>query len=471
MSQEDPNQVGFLRLMMSELGERLGLNRRAGGDSGRRNMDEILRRKTNLEYKDFAARYDRKDIAGRIVDAWPDATWRKKPIITEDEEADDTPFEKAWTELEKRLRCLHYFTRADKLAGLGRYAVILIGVKGGTALSTALTQNQFKEPSSVIYLSVFSEQHAKVRTWVSNPRDARFGQPETYSIDLSSNVEGFTGVGTQEVHWSRIIHVAEDLLENEVFGRPRLERVFNLLEDLEKVVSGAAEMFYLGADRGLHADIRDDFKVDDKDREAMKQQLEEYSEGLRRILRTRGVDINTIGGTVVDPSGAADKVLDLIAGTTGIPKRILIGSERGELASSQDETNFNGRVQERREDHAEPTILRPFIDRLIWLGAFTEPKDGYTVEWPSLFELSDSEKVTIVKDLATAARMMPGLVTPGEVREGYLGLEYELPKEKEDDDGNKDGDKDDGKTDDETTDGEEGVTRTVKDLVTEEEEL
>ena len=41
-------------------------------------------------------------------------------------------------------------------------------------------------------------------------------------------------------------------------------------------------------------------------------------------------------------------------------------------------------IQERHEQFAEPSILRPFIDRLIWLGALPAPV-GYEVEWPSLF--------------------------------------------------------------------------------------
>lgn len=455
------NTIGFMRVL-SAVSERLGFTRRAGGDSARRNLDEILRRKKNLSYGDFVERYNRKDIAGRIVDALPDATWRKKPIISENEDPNPTDFEKTWVALEERLRCTHYFTRVDKLAGLGRYAVLLMGVKGGTALSSPLTVNQFRDPSSLIYLSVFSEANATVKTWVDDPKSERFGKPNMYELDFSTNTDGFSGVGKREVHWTRIIHVAEDLLEDEVHGRPRLERPFNLLEDLEKVVGGAAEMFYLGADRGIHADIRENFNIDDEEAKKMDDELREYSEGLRRIIRTQGMDVNTIGGTVVDPSGAADKVLELIAGTTGIPKRILLGSEQGELASSQDETNFNGRVQERREDHAEPVILRPFIDRLIWLGMLKGPSDGYSVEWPSLFEVSDKEKVGIVKDLATANRMMPGIVTAGEVRRDFLGYTYELPNDEEEDDENDDeGDK--GETNEEESNDE--VSRTADDLL------
>jgi uncharacterized protein len=431
----DPNQIGLFRVFSAVL-ERAGLTRRLEGDSAKRNLDDILRRKKDLAFKDFFTRYDRKDIAGRIVDAYPDATWRKPPVVTEDKEADDTPLEAAYKRLERRLRANSYFSRVDRLAGLGRYAVLLIGTKGGSSLSTPLKKGQFTAESSIIYLSVFGEDSATIKTYVTDSSDERFGKPNTYELNFGSSVEGFVGEKKREVHWTRVIHVAEDLLEDEVHGRPRLKRVFDLLEDLEKVVGGAAEMFYQGADKGLHLDVRDEYALTDEDKAAVKEQLELYKAGLERVLRTQGITSKELGGTTADPTGPASVILDLIAGTTGIPKRMLLGSERGELASTTDETTFIGHVKERQVDHAEPVILRAFIDRLIWLGALPEPKveEGYSVEWPSLFERSDTEKVAMAKDLATANRLMPGLVSPEEVRTKYLGFEAATEAEEEGED-------------------------------------
>ena len=102
--------------------------------------------------------------------------------------------------------------------------------------------------------------------------------------------------------------------------------------------------------------------------------------GLNRYLRTQGVDAEQLapGMQGADPSNIIDKELDFIAGAAGIPKRILIGSERGELASTQDEAAWSSRIMERREQHATPNMLAPTIDRLMKLGCLD--RQGYEIE-------------------------------------------------------------------------------------------
>ena len=99
-----------------------------------------------------------------------------------------------------------------------------------------------------------------------------------------------------------------------------------------------------------------------------------------------------LAGSVPDPTGHIERLLDLIAGTVGIPKRLLIGSERGELASSQDENNWAMTIAARHTHHAEPIILRPFIDKLISIQALPMPRFGYVVEWPNLLAQTEEEE-------------------------------------------------------------------------------
>jgi hypothetical protein len=94
----------------------------------------------------------------------------------------------------------------------------------------------------------------------------------------------------------------------------------------------------------------------------------------------------------------------MISAVTGIPKRILSGSERGELASTQDSGEWKTYVQSRREDHAEPRIIRPFIDRLIELGILPKPDKFYRIDWLDLFSVSEKERVDIGKARANAIR-------------------------------------------------------------------
>ena len=370
--------------------------------NGKRDIYEALGYQKNPKYDDYYSMYDRQDIAGRLIDMPSSATWRNEPDVVEtDDEEKNTPFEQAWGDLSDRLRIWHYFERVDRLAGIGRYAVLVIGTKGETALNEPLLPNSLSSPDDILYVAPFSEQSAPVESFCVDPINERYGKPEYYKIDFQGDLRNEENKSTDSstlVHHSRVLHIAEGLLEDEVYGRPRLKRVLNLLNDMSKVVGGSAEMFWQGAFKGLHASIDADADFDPSGVEAerLTEEIDEYIHGLRRYIRTRGMDITQLTGETPDPSGIFDVLVSLIAGASGIPKRMLLGAERGELASSQDEINFNANIAERQQHFAEPLVLRPFIDRLIEYGALPEPKEPYEILWPNLFALSEVE----IADLA-----------------------------------------------------------------------
>jgi hypothetical protein len=123
--------------------------------------------------------------------------------------------------------------------------------------------------------------------------------------------------------------------------------------------------------------------------------------------------------------------LDLIAATTNIPKRILLGSERGELASTQDSENWNAFVEERQSEHCEPRIVRPFVTRLVDVGVLPAPTDCYEVRWPSLSVQGKKEGAEIGKlkteTLATysGSTGAEGIVPPEIFLKSFLGMSNE----------------------------------------------
>lgn len=364
----------------------------------KRDLYAILGYNLTPLYDDYLARYKRQDIAGRVVDLPAQDTWRLPPSVRDG--APGTAFNRAWEQLADARRVWHYLERTDRLAGVGRFGLLLIGVRDGKPLAEPLQASSLKGPEDVLYLSPFAEGSATISTWTREPQDPRFGLPETYTLQMGN--EGAPG-GSERAHWTRVLHVADDLLEDDVFGRPRLERIYNRLDDLEKIVGGGSEATWQTMDRGLHADVRDEYTLPPDQEESLNAEIEEYIHGLRRFIRTQGVNLNPLGGQVVDPTGLFSIITDLIAAESGIPKRILLGSERGELASTQDEANWARAIASRQTSYAEPTLLRPFIDRLVWAGALPAPQGGaYKVDWPSLFELTPTEKADVFGTLVGA---------------------------------------------------------------------
>ena len=182
---------------------------------------------------------------------------------------------------------------------------------------------------------------------------------------------------------------------------------FNRLYDLRKLYGGSAEMYWLGAFPGLalttHPQLGTAPFMTEPEKVSMKEQMERYMSGLQRYLTAQGMMINSLAPQVVDPTPQIDAYIKSICILISIPKRIFEGSERGELASSQDTKSWNGRLRNRQITYLTPRVIVPFVDRLIWLRILPEPKDGYKVEWPDLESLTEAEKASVAQQRMDAA--------------------------------------------------------------------
>jgi len=150
--------------------------------------------------------------------------------------------------------------------------------------------------------------------------------------------------------------------------------VLNRLLDLQKIYGASAEGYWQAAFTGLsletHPQLGGDVTIDASD---VRNQLENYVNSLQRYLALTGMSAHTLAPTVSDPSSQIDKHIEAICIQLGIPKRVFMGSERGELASSQDDASWNDRLKQRQNGYLTPRVIVPFVDRLISVGVLPEP--------------------------------------------------------------------------------------------------
>lgn len=156
-------------------------------------------------------------------------------------------------------------------------------------------------------------------------------------------------------------------------------------------------MYWKGAFMGLSIETHPQLGPNVKFDPNLNAELDLYQQGLQRIITLEGATANSLAPQVVDPSQQIDVQLTAICIQIGCPKRIFMGSERGELASSEDHDEFDEVIQERQENYLTPRIIAPVIDRLISVGVLPEPVEGYTVVWPDKSELSDMDSATVAK--------------------------------------------------------------------------
>lgn len=428
---------GMMRTFAGLLADRLGLASRLGWSyDGSRNLYDMLGYKTVLTYQDYLARYERQDLAHRCVHIYPDLTWSQPPLVREvKSEQVDTAFETAWASLVLRLKVYRYLKRVDLLANLGHYAVLLIGLRGQANL--ALPAQPVRGPEDVLYVQPYSEASATVAEWEDNAGHVYYGRPRRYHIQtgLSSEV-GPRGVPARRllVHASRVLHVAEDVLEDDIYGTPRLKPIYNRLEDVDKLVGMSAEGYARDHRRRIAALLRDGYELNEEDRETYKEQVEKYGMGWTDFLSLGGMDVQQLSGQSVSPKDHFDVQVACIAAGLQVPRSVLIGAERGTLASAEEEAqSLKEKLQEREQDFAEPVLLRPLIDRLLpateaepyGLSALPVPANGYVVVWENQRALSEPQRAQVAKDKATAISQYDA----SRVATAHAGLPSSVPRQ------------------------------------------
>jgi len=377
--------------LLSKLGMQFG---------GSRDVYKELGYPDRVEYEDCYLRYKRQDIANAVINRPVAATWRGDITLVEVDDDKETPLEREWAKLYKQLKLKKVFSRLDRLSHIGTYGVLLFG------FNDVQKREDFAKPvsnavSKLLYVKPLGEKSATIAEWDTNPNSERYGLPEYYDITIS---EKTGNVFTIRTHYSRVLHVADTELESEVEGEPELAPILNRLYDLEKLVGGSAEMFWRGARPGYHGKVNPEYMVTEDTEKDLKAQIDEYEHNLRRFLISEGVDIQALAQQVADPATHVDIQIQMISAATGIPKRILTGSERGELASTQDKENWDNYIASRREEFAEPCIVRPFVDKLIALKILPKPTVEYTIDWPALSALSEKDQADIAQIKSAALR-------------------------------------------------------------------
>lgn len=433
------------RLVLNSISSvRQAIAERAGlSHEGERDYYKILGYPVQLKFEDFLAMYSREDVAARVVDMPAQETWRNPPDIVS---KDTGEVIEEWDDFVDRLDLWHWCERVDRLSGIGRFGVLLIGAPG--ALSRQMTIESLDD---VKYLNAFHEGDVKIKEWETRTNNERFGMPLMYEITLHRDDDSYGGRwhegrgrrvdGTEQgktaaetkiqVHWSRVIHVVDDPLSGNAFGRPRLMRVYNRMIDMVKIAGGSAEMFWQNVAQIFHINLDPELEYTDSDLETLDEKFKEMLMGIRRVIQTEGVDnINTLAGATPDPRGIFFVIKSLISSGAEIPQRILFGSEQGELASTQDQAEWYGRIAARRTRTAEPFIIKPLIRRLNQVRGNDSQK--FDLMWPELFELDPQAKANIARAFSMAATKMDPdfperVISIAEIRE-LIGLSSEMPK-------------------------------------------
>lgn len=406
---------------------------------------------TNLEYKLL---YDRNPIANRVISLMPSECWVTQPEVYENKEEDPTEFEEAWKALPSQLssgnswyqpgnsegnKIWSKLHQLDEISGICSFGILFIGfddglpyyesVLGVEEINSApqsavdetskepiknlqlvansesgvykLTTNVEKtEGRKLTFLRPLPETQVQIESYETNISSPRYGKPTSYLLDLTEAADTAHAaqgapVSSFSVHWSRVLHVAEKTVTSEVFGTPRAQQVFNNLLNIRKISGSGSEGYWSNAfpiiNFGTHPQLGADVTLD---RDNLKAEMDAVYNKLKRYIATSGLVADPIQLDIKDPTPFIDIEIEQICIKEGVPKRIFLGSERGELASSQDARAWNKRVMLRQKMYVSVEIISEFIDVMIQSGVLPEP-ESFSIEWPDLNNQTETEKVDI----------------------------------------------------------------------------
>ena len=424
---------------------RRGLARRVGGTT--KNIYKDYSRNVDAECghpdqdamcpEDWWAIYDQDGIAARVVEVFPCECWAVQPEILEDPDPKvTTPFEQGWENLSKQIQGMKHFRpeeenpiwdkllTLDILSGIGSFGVLLIGLNDGKPLSEPAEKS---DSNTITFLQPLDERHAKVDTFVQDEDNVRYGLPELYKLSLSDNSGG---TSTTQVHWSRVIHFFDSHSSHMVYGVPRIRAVLNRLYGAHKILSGAPEGYWQSAFPQVVFENLPNVGIQELEEEevaAMRERMAEWIAGVQRWIALNGQTANTLEVSISSPTEPLDTIISAICIRIKCPKRVFMGSERGELASSQDADAWETRLHARRTKTLTPRMIAPFVDRCIELGVLPEPTNGFSVRWPQSEEVNATERADIAaKNTDAMVKYINGggesLLAPTEFLKHVLGF-------------------------------------------------
>ncbi len=419
--------------MLEQLLQNTITSRRAG-------LERLLNPSKDINYEcgypgkidivDYKAMYDREGVGNRVVKLLPGESWTMLPIIEENQDTDETDFEKQFKDLDKKFHLFHYLKRIDVLSGIGQYGILLLGISDGKQLYQSVNginpitgEKIGNNKYELLYLRPFDESVVTVKTKEEEVTSPRYGLPKTYSVNF---VDGQV-LKTKVIHWTRVLHVADNREVSEVDGIPRMKAVYNRLLDLRKIVAGSGEMFWKGGFPGMALKLGEGSTLSPDAKTALRGQIKDYQDGLQRWLSLENIEVQELKPQISDPEPHVKVQIQYICVTLGIPFRIFMGSEAAHLASTKDTETWNKRIKERQENYLSPMLIRLMIDRFIIFGIMPEVEE-YFVQWPDLGAPGEKETAEIAgKRTEALAKYMAGgmdeLFPPEEFLKMIMGMD------------------------------------------------
>lgn len=362
---------------------------------------------------DFSLAFDaycRNPMARAAVDKTVGKTWEANPFLqefqrdgTEDGDQGETRIEADIRQRFDDLRVWQHLAECDRRGLVGAYAGLILRF----ADNRSFKQPVIRVPGGLLGLVEVIpawEGQLTVSQWDTDETSETYGQPVMFQFAESA-------VGQQkqprnfEIHPDRVLIWSRDGTLN---GRSALEPGYNALLDMEKIRGGGGEGFWKNAKSGLSLEIDKDAKIADMAAamgvpvaevvDKIDEQVEGFNKGFDKSLLLQGIKATPMQVNLPSPEHFFAVAAQSFAASFSIPMRVLIGSQTGERASTEDNEEWAKVNMARRKDTAVPGVMG-LVNRLERVGIL--PERDWHLDWASLLDPSPNEMLERVERMAT----------------------------------------------------------------------
>lgn len=358
--------------------------------------------------------YTRHGIARAAVDKTVAKTWQDYPFVQAfaRDDGDDTPETKIETAIRERfaaLRVWQNMAEADRRSLVGSYSGLIMRLADSKAFDEPVETVPGGLDGLVEVIPAWEGQ-LEVADWDSDSSSETYGHPTMYQFNEASVGLARTNPRQFNVHPDRVLIWSRDGTVN---GRSFLEPGYNALLDMEKISGAGGEGFWKNAKSGLSLEIDKDAKITDMAQamgvgvdqvvDAMDKQVGDFNRGFDKSILLQGIKATPMQVTLPIPEHFFAVSLQTFAASIQMPMKVLVGSQTGERASTEDANEWSRTVMSRRTGETIPNILA-LIERLERFSIL--PEGTWHLDWSDLTETSMSEKVALADKMADVNQKM-----------------------------------------------------------------
>lgn len=379
--------------------------------------------------------YERNSLAKAAVDKTTRKTWQDPPWLLEKPRDGSEGATKKETRLEKQIRqhftTIRFWTKvmeADRRSLVGKFGAVILRVADGKGTDEPLESVRGGLDALVDVIPVWEGQ-LRVSTFVTDQADINYGEPTMYEYDEGA-IQSTSGTNTNQagrarkltIHPSRIIIWSMD---GTLDGESSLKAGVNDLITIEKIVGAGGEGFWKTAkaspilEMDKEADMTKMAKAMgipvDEIVDTMNKQAADWQAGFDELLILQGMTAKPMKVELPDPEHFFMNALQSFSASYDIPLKVLVGTQTGERASSEDASQWNQTCNFRRKNTVIPNILQ-IVKRLESCGILKVNPEWF-VDWTDLTESTMLEKIDRAGKMAKVNKDFGDIVfMPQEIR-------------------------------------------------------